>query len=365
MKPTQLGLARLDVLVLSVLVVLTVGLLLPAAQEVKEAENRKRCANHLKQLGLATHCFSVQYGKLPPGWLGPLDNQATPDFKQTQNLSVLVFLLPYGEQYDLCREIMANGPADYFNLNATRPAWFTIAGMRKAASALIPGFLCPSAPSTAKAADGILVGVHFANTPKGIVTPSSHTLPPNDPAFEKLGRTNYFGVAGLWGRGTNTAFPDTQLGLGLFEGVFTNRSSNMIDQISSEDGTSNTLLFGEGTGGSHDGAAAKPSEKSPAQYGASWCGGGALPTGGGLTRHGEPSYWYQFSSAHESVVNFCYVDGAVRALRSGTTGTAFLPTSKLPREPRDASAASPYWCVQELAGFRDGGLRPRNLIEPR
>lgn len=360
MNPTREGLARPDVLVLSVLVVLTLGLVLPAAQEVKEAEKRKRCVDNLKQIGLAAHNYQSVYNKLPPGWLGSLQNEAAPKFEQAQNLSVLAFLLPYLEQDNVYRELQRQSPGgDYLNLNVARPAWFTVEGLRTVGSTRIVRFLCPSAPDAAKAADGILAAVHFAHNEKGPVTPALHTLPPKDAAFDRLGRTNYFGVAGMWGRGTNAKFANTRIGgLNRFEGIFTNRSLNSIDQLTSADGTSNTLMFGEGTGGSHDWEADKPAAKAPVQYAASWIGGGVLPTGGGLARHGEPSFWYQFSSTHDDVVHFCFGDGAVRALRTAKTGTRFLPTPKVPDEPAALDAPAAYWIVQELAGMRDGGLRP-------
>ena len=57
---------------------------------------------------------------------------------------------------------------------------------------------------------------------------------------DSLGRTNYFGVYGWWGK---TGDPDND----PFHGVFWNRSKTGFDGI--PDGSSNTLLFGEDNGG--------------------------------------------------------------------------------------------------------------------
>jgi hypothetical protein len=136
-------------------------------------------------------------------------------------------------------------------------------------------------------------------------------LAATNPNVQALGRTNYLGVAGrfgyTWGFERNV-------------GVFANRSEFRPNDVL--DGTSNTLMVGEGVFGYLAGNAASR------QRAGSWFGAAAMPTYFGMTTKGQ-KLWYQFSSNHPGVVQFCYIDGSVRAVKTTTSQSVYERVSDI------------------------------------
>src|SRR6266446_1288505 len=93
------GFTLIELLVVIAIIAVLIGLLLPAVQKVREAAARMKCANNLKQLGLAEHMYHDNYNRFAPeGLWMPYDWNP-----QVRKGSHLLQLLPYVEQDALYR----------------------------------------------------------------------------------------------------------------------------------------------------------------------------------------------------------------------------------------------------------------------
>jgi prepilin-type processing-associated H-X9-DG protein len=92
------GFTLFGLLVLLAIFGILLGLLLPAIQKVREAANRMKDANNMKQIGIAFHNYAADYNRFPGGYGG----------KPAQNADSgawACLLLPYIEQDNLFKAI--------------------------------------------------------------------------------------------------------------------------------------------------------------------------------------------------------------------------------------------------------------------
>jgi prepilin-type N-terminal cleavage/methylation domain-containing protein len=350
------GFTLIELLVVIAIIALLMALLLPAVQKVREAANKMLCASNLRQIGIAAHNYHGDFGKLPAGYWGPMrangGTNVSPETDPDRGpwVGSLVALLPYLEQDSLSKtlwktqQMFPSAPPEpltqpiQLSLRAERQAYWYAPGNLggNAGQMRLKMFKCPSDTTDERTEEGVILAVQVAN---------GYFVHAHNIDLDFMGRTNYTGVAGAAGDADVANFYSQWIG------VLYNRSDLTLGRITVADGTTNTLMFGEGLGGNGVGAAV---------HKWSWFGVGAIGTGFGLGRGNvwaedippalgdvpapgeDGAHWYRFSSRHPAGVQFCFGDCSVRTVKFGSTTTPSL------------NPASDWALLQHLAGWRDG-----------
>ncbi len=298
MKPRR-AFTLIELLVVIAIITVLVGLLLPAVQKAREAANRTRCLNNLKQIGLAMFMYADSNNSLPSAYIyhpaplkhPPLHLPGTrkldrpppkPSPPQQPGWGWAALILNEIEQSNLARTINYNLPVESPSGLAARTTMLSV-------------YDCPSDQNT---------GVFTVKTQRNVDLATAAT---NSYAA-------CFGFGGL---------PNSNPESG--NGAFYRNSQTSITDI--KDGTSNTFLVGE---------RAAMFAKSP------WAG--VISDGTIRTTPGAPVYYslfeqapvmvmariwnkplnsplsepYDFFSPHTAVGNFLFADGSVHSLSIAT-----------------------------------------------
>jgi prepilin-type N-terminal cleavage/methylation domain-containing protein/prepilin-type processing-associated H-X9-DG protein len=204
----------IELLVVIAIIGILIGLLLPAVQKVREAANRMKCGNNLKQLGLALHNYATIHASFPPGqWcLNETNNAPTYHYNRGCWFQCI---LPFVEQAELYQQVETY---DQANLNKLH---YTCATPGR--ETLVPTFMCPSDPNKGK------VMTQWNGPGSGPAT-----APQNAQGFHG----NYVLCSG------STVFNPSSSPKGTnLDGIFYVQSKTGYSDIA--DGTSNTLFSSE------------------------------------------------------------------------------------------------------------------------
>jgi prepilin-type N-terminal cleavage/methylation domain-containing protein/prepilin-type processing-associated H-X9-DG protein len=280
-KIRRTGFTLIELLVVIAIIAILIGLLLPAVQKVREAANRMKCSNNLKQLGLAAHNYNDTNGFLP----GNLRPAAT----GTIRVRWTTYLLPYFEQDNIYR---------IYNQNAN---WSDVSNQN---AVVIPlkVMQCPSSPNANK----------FDASPDNNWTDNRYAV------------GDYAGIYWSWYTNVNS--------FGL-PGILSKTDQVRLTDVT--DGLSNTIYLTESAGKPDEyvnGRIVQAASGTTRINGGGWCRPASDITApeatspinvtNGFLINGYPDSKYntdptgQIYSFHSSGVNALLGDGSVRFVRS-------------------------------------------------
>jgi prepilin-type N-terminal cleavage/methylation domain-containing protein/prepilin-type processing-associated H-X9-DG protein len=274
----RVGFTLIELLVVIAIIGVLVALILPAVQQAREAANRAKCINNLKQLGLAAQQYHDSFSSFPSGWVcfetDPSNPVCAPNIALPTQWGGLPGLLTHMEQDNLYNEMnFFNQPTYLDAKGVVQPEWSNSTSLRRT----LDLFVCPSNRKAAA-----------TNTTAGTASTAPSTkFGPADYRFNMAAGTipNCVDnppttICGIYDNGTN----------------YMNSRTGMAD-IS--DGTSNTIMFGESLVGTWS-------------QGFDCCVRTTMDrTLNKPIRISGVNYYTYWMSKHPGLVNFAFCDGSV------------------------------------------------------
>src|SRR5215472_13747959 len=213
----------IELLVVIAIIAVLIALLLPAVQKVREAANRIKCANNLKQLGLACHMYLDTYKIFPPG-----AKVIPPGDWGGDKGSWMVLTLPFMEQDALFKQIPKPDVPSYNSIKNSPMGGKVETRVRLAYGRCPSDDYDPNAPLSNYVGS---MGPQCLNSNCGY-----------DP-FEKYCDPKKSGL-GDWGYAASVPYGDSAPSKGQLRGLFYRFTNFTFSIADVPDGLSNTLLIG-------------------------------------------------------------------------------------------------------------------------
>ena len=354
------GFTLIELLVVIAIIAVLIGLLLPAVQSAREAARRIQCTNNLKQLGLAMHNYHDVNQSFPQGGFYSVASASIGDSPWMH--SYLMGLMPFFEQGNVYSAFNSN-----LRYNTALNANVTVHAAKFSA------LVCPSDPTTING--------------NGRWTTTAYT---GYPTAYTVGLTNYFGISGPWpnpprgvsgtastttGQGPpvpGNATPDPNWAAEVANalGIIYITSNVTLGGIT--DGTSNTMLLGEGVYGR-----LKPDDQNCFRW---YCAGNygdsiittmyplnadkTLPDFTDPTLKNGSTIWNNSAASnHPGGANFAFADGSVKFIKNtistwaySTSGSTIKP-SNVVFNSNGTYTTTPgtVWGIYQALSTRAGG----------